>query len=157
MSSLQDDHHDHDDDDDDDDEQPWQQAFYASLSEEDRPRDSAPFEDSDLEDSMGTLQDGAHDLMPDWFVVRMPPLYSQEGTDDPIVQAKFFTPDSSWTWYVVEYYPAERLCFGLVDGFERELGYFSVDELESVRGPLGLRIERDLYWKPCLLSQVRGK
>ncbi len=56
-----------------------------------------------------------------------------------------------------QYSPAERLCFGLVDGFEQELGYFSVDELEQVTGPLGLHVERDLYWTPCPLSQVRGK
>ena len=31
-----------------------------------------------------------------------------------------------------------------VDGFEKELGYFSLRELESARGPLGLPIERDL-------------
>jgi hypothetical protein len=42
----------------------------------------------------------------------------------------------------------------LVDGFERELGYFSLDELEQLRGPLGLPVERDLYWKPTLLSEL---
>ncbi len=36
--------------------------------------------------------------------------------------------------------------FGLVDGFERELGYFSLSELESVHGPYGVGIERDLYF-----------
>jgi Protein of unknown function (DUF2958) len=45
-----------------------------------------------------------------------------------------------------------RLCFGLVDGHERELGYFSLDELEDVRGSMGLRVERDLYFTPCPLS-----
>lgn len=73
--------------------------------------------------------------------------------DDPIARVKFFTPDSSWTYYVTEYDPVERLCFGLVVGLERELGYFSLDELESVKGPLGLAIERDLHWNPRPLSQ----
>lgn len=36
-----------------------------------------------------------------------------------------------------------------------ELGYFSLSELEKVRGPLGLRVERDLYWEPKPLSEVR--
>jgi len=40
------------------------------------------------------------------------------------------------------------LFYGLVDGFEKEWGYFSLKELESVRGPLGLGIERDIYFKP---------
>jgi len=100
--------------------------------------------------------DNAHDLLPAWLAADVPALYSQEHTPDPVVRVKFFTPDSSWTWYVVEYSSADRLCFGLVDGFDCELGYFSVDELESVRGPLGLRVERDLWWKPVPLSAVRG-
>ena|SRR5258708_5086208 len=106
-------------------------------------------------------RDDAHDLMPAWLAAEIPSLYSQEHTTDPTVRAKFFTPDSAWTWYVLEYSAvapdgAERLAFGLVEGHEQELGYFSLDELESVRGPLGLRIERDLWFTPCPLSTVRG-
>jgi hypothetical protein len=44
--------------------------------------------------------------------------------------------------------------FGLVDGLEKELGYFSLSELQSVRGPLGLPIERDLYWRPKTLKEI---
>ena len=33
---------------------------------------------------------------------RLPPLYSQENTKDPTVHAKFFTPDSNWTWFATE-------------------------------------------------------
>ena len=32
----------------------------------------------------------------------LPRLYAQEGSNDPIVYEKFFTPDSSWTWFVTE-------------------------------------------------------
>ncbi|MEN5407683.1 DUF2958 domain-containing protein, partial [Aliarcobacter butzleri] len=39
---------------------------------------------------------------------------------------------------------------------ERELGYFSLDELESVRGLFGLKVERDLSFKPTKLSKVKG-
>ena len=92
-------------------------------------------------------------LLPDDVAATLPPLYSGEQTTDPIVRVKFFTPDSSWTWYVTEFDPTQRLCFGLVHGLDRELGYFSLDELEAVHGPLGLPIERDLFWKPCPLSQ----
>ena len=84
----------------------------------------------------------------------LPPLYSQENIKDPTVWCKFFTPDSSWTWYVLEFDGTDTF-FGLVDGFDKELGYFSLTELESVRGKLGLPIERDRYFKPCLLSKVR--
>jgi len=86
---------------------------------------------------------------------RLPKLYATENEKDPIVWCKFFTPDSSWTWYVTEF-DGEDTFFGLVDGFEKELGYFSLRELKTVRGKLGLPIERDMFFKPCRLSEVRG-
>ena len=78
---------------------------------------------------------------------KIPALYSQECKgDDARVYVKFFTPWSNWTWYATEYDPENGLFFGLVDGHEKELGYFSLEELESVAGPVGLKIERDMYW-----------
>ena len=44
--------------------------------------------------------------------------------------------------------------FGLVKGFVDELGYFSLDELESIRGAWGLGIERDLMFEPMKASEV---
>ena len=86
----------------------------------------------------------------------IPNLYEQEGKkDEAIVYAKLFTPDSSWTWYVIEFDRVERVCFGLVEGVYPELGYFSLDELEEVEGPLGLHVERDLYFEPQPLKNVR--
>ena len=70
---------------------------------------------------------------------------------------KFFTPDASWTWYAVEYDPVDKLFFGLVCGFEKELGYFSLDELKSIRGLLGLRIERDIFFTPVPLYSLLPK
>jgi len=75
--------------------------------------------------------------------------------DKALVIAKFFTPDGQWTWYATEYDPETREFFGLVDGFEAELGYFSLGELGSARGPLGLAIERDLHWKEKTLEAVQ--
>lgn len=85
---------------------------------------------------------------------RLPALYSQEEVKDPIVWCKFFTPDSNWTWYAIEFDGTDTF-YGMVDGFEEELGYFSLAELQSVKGKLGLPIERDRYFKPCRLSEVR--
>ena len=86
---------------------------------------------------------------------KLPPLYSQDGKGyEAIALAKFFTPDSSWTWYATEYDPVERVFFGLVDGLEKELGYFRLDELESVKGPLGLSIERDIYFEPTRIKEL---
>lgn len=84
---------------------------------------------------------------------RLPALYSTENDRDPIAQAKFFTPWSNWTWYATEF-DGEDSFFGLVDGLDRELGYFSLAELESIQGPAGLTIERDLHFKPTPLSRL---
>ncbi len=66
------------------------------------------------------------------------------GMDAPII-VKFFTPTSNWTWYATEF-DGEDMFFGLVHGLEKEFGYFSLNELESVHGPYGVGIERDLYF-----------
>jgi hypothetical protein len=79
-------------------------------------------------------------------------------TDQLMVIVKFFTPDANWTWYAVSAYQdpdsKDVQFFGLVDGFAKELGYFWLYELESVRGPFGLPIERDIYWTPVPLSNL---
>ena len=87
---------------------------------------------------------------------RLPALYSQEHNQDPTVHCKFFTPDSSWTWLVTEGSAGDDdfLFFGYVIGLEEEWGYFVLSELESVRGPLGLKIERDLHFQPGAFSNV---
>ena len=87
---------------------------------------------------------------------QLPPLYATEKANDPCVICKWFTPDSSFTWYVLEF-DGEDLYFGLVDGFEIELGYFSLSEIASLRGPLGLRVERDLFFTPTPLSEIRKR
>jgi len=83
-------------------------------------------------------------------------LYSQEGVADPIVHAKFFTPDSNWTWFVTEGEPDEDdfRFFGLVCGHEEEWGYFVLSEMKASRGLLRLPIELDLYFKVGPFSEV---
>jgi hypothetical protein len=85
---------------------------------------------------------------------KIPPLYSQENVEDPTVWVKYFTPDAQWTWYGIEY-DGEDIFFGWVVGQFTEMGYFSLSELESVRGPLGLPVERDKWFKPQPLSEVK--
>jgi len=85
---------------------------------------------------------------------QLPDLGSQDGKGgEAIVYLKLFTPDGSWTWFATEF-DGEDIFFGLVDGFERELGYFSLSELQKVRGPLGLPVERDLHWRPRALREI---
>ena len=94
-------------------------------------------------------------LLTDELIKTLPPLYSTENIKDPLIQCKFFTPDSSWSWYVLEFDKTNEIFFGYVCGLERELGYFSLSELESVKGQLGLGVERDISFKPTKLSVIK--
>lgn len=86
-----------------------------------------------------------------------PKLYSNEHKipeDIPVV-AKFFNPMGRGTWYMTEYDPEEKLAFGLCVIYEPALGYFSLEELESIELQWGLGIERDLYWHGTLADAER--
>lgn len=86
---------------------------------------------------------------------KIPALYAQDGKgQDAIAYAKFFTPDANFTWYVTELDQETGECFGLVVGFERELGYFTLDELQTIRGKFGLPVERDRWFAPTPLNQL---
>ena len=98
-----------------------------------------------------------HELFPQEIKELLPDLYSGEeyGLDAKAL-VKFFTPDSSWSWFASEY-DGDDIFFGLVVGLEIELGYWSLRELDAVRGPLGLPIERDLYFQPQSLEELMRK
>ncbi len=93
-------------------------------------------------------------LLPKYVVSTIPKLYEVENEADPLVRCKFFLPDSSWTWYVLEF-DGEDNFFGYVVGAEPKLGYFSFKELKNARGALGLPIKRDFHFKPKRLPEVR--
>ena len=97
----------------------------------------------------------AHVYIPDDLREKIPPLYATENTPNPTAWVKLFTPDSSWTWYITEYDGEDR-CFGYVVGHEAELGYFSLQELTAVAGPFGLRVERDLFFSPTPLENIKA-
>jgi len=88
---------------------------------------------------------------------KIPKLYETENAD-PIVYVKLFTPDADWSWFVTELSIDKDICFGLVispfvkDG---EMGYFLLNELKTVRGKLGLPVERDLWFNPTKLSDIK--
>ena len=96
-------------------------------------------------------------LLPKEIEETLPPLYATEkiATAEKIIKIKFFTPDSSWSWYVVEWDKEEKIFFGYIQGHYGELGYFSLEELEEVRGPLGLKIERDLHFKEQPFGNIK--
>ena len=93
-------------------------------------------------------------LLTDELRARLPPLYSQEAEAEPMVYAKFFL--GGFTWYVTEGSEQEGdfLFFGFVVGLESEFGYFLLSELETVRSPLGLAVERDLSFREGKLTDV---
>ncbi|MBS0426714.1 MAG: DUF2958 domain-containing protein [Proteobacteria bacterium] len=65
---------------------------------------------------------------------------------DPRPVVRLFTPDARAVWLLTELDEPNGLAFGLCDlglGFP-ELGYVSLAELEALRGPSGLRVERDI-------------
>ncbi len=72
-----------------------------------------------------------------------------------IAIVKFFTPDANYTWYATEF-DGEDIFFGLVDGFEKELGYFSLHELATIRGKLGFPVERDETFEPETLENLKN-
>jgi hypothetical protein len=85
---------------------------------------------------------------------------SQENVKDPIVIAKFFNPAGMGTWLATEYNPKDRIFFGYVSLFNdecNEWGDFSLDELESIKLPFGLGIERDLYCGEMPISEYKSK
>ena len=79
---------------------------------------------------------------------------SEKNNKEHIAHVKLFG-GSSWTWYITEYDPIQNLCFGLVDGFEKELGYFSLTELLELKfPPLGLPIERDMWFESTPIKEL---
>ena len=69
---------------------------------------------------------------------------------DPAPVVKLFTPDAGATWLLTEIDLDDHdHAFGLCDlgmGMP-ELGWVSLQELATVRGKLGLPIERDLHFR----------
>jgi hypothetical protein len=84
------------------------------------------------------------------IIKKLPKLYATESiplTDKEVI-CKFFNPCGAGTWYVLEGQEEDGdfIFFGLVDLHEKEFGYFSLNELQSVKLPFGLTIERDIHY-----------
>ena len=63
---------------------------------------------------------------------------------------KLFNPVGAATWLISRYDEKANRLFGLCDlGMGHpELGYVSLNELESLVLPMGLTIERDMWFEP---------
>jgi len=89
--------------------------------------------------------------MNDELQKNLPRLYDTEDTKigDKIVYVRYYEINSGWQWFLTEYDPNERLCFGYVKGFCNEWGYFSLNEMEQID-----TIFRDEIFKPKKFSQL---
>ena len=118
----------------------------------------------------------ARKLITNEIRANLPPLYTNDEIGlEALAWVKYFTPDAGWTWYASEasalldddtYQPLSEvnlsdphledvIFFGLVSGFEVELGYFALSELQGVSGALGLSVERDRYYQPKRLRELQ--
>ena len=94
------------------------------------------------------------ELIPQEIKELIPKLYETEEQNDPIAYVKLFL--DAWTWYITELSIDNNICFGyVISPFESELGYFSLNEIKSTKGSLGLSVERDLSFKPTKLSIIK--
>lgn len=92
-------------------------------------------------------------LLTDALRNALPKLREQEHSKNPIVHAVFFFPRSGWKWFVTEGEKSgdDFLFFGFVIGFEAELGYFILSELEEV-DIHGVRVEQVEDFEPTPLE-----
>lgn len=77
------------------------------------------------------------------------PLYSQEDKyEESEVVVKYFNPTGIGTWLITEgekQDDGDWLFYGYCHLFEWEWGYVTLSELQDVRLPYGLSIEREMY------------
>ena len=94
------------------------------------------------------------ELIPQEIKNKIPKLYETEEQNDPIAYVKLFL--DGWTWYITELSIDNNICFGyVISPFESELGYFSLNEIKSIKGTLRIGVERDLSFKPTKLSRIK--
>lgn len=92
--------------------------------------------------------------MPKSLLSKIPKLGDTAEDPDPMLYVKWFTPDSSFTWYVAEFDPDSGIAHGFVIGPFAEWGTFDINEIRNIRGALNLPVERDLHFDPCRSSKI---
>ena len=119
----------------------------------------------DLKETAATMRQDqhagkrGHQLMTKKLADTIPAIYANEKVadyDTVLAHAKLFSPYSNWTWYITELDAETGQCFGLVEGFEKEIGYFDLTELAETTVLGGVpAVERDLYWLPRTLGEIK--
>lgn len=91
---------------------------------------------------------------------KMPKINETSNQKDPICLVHYFNPQGAGNWFGIEYDKETGIMYGCASIFgdhNDELGDFSIKELEDYRGMFGMSIERDLYWDPKPLSEVKAQ
>lgn len=96
---------------------------------------------------------------------KLPAIYAQDGKgDEAIVHVKLFSPYSDHYYYLTEYDPTTNQAFGLTYRLSMsdqdpagELGYISIEELETLHCHGLPLIERDCYFKPTTIGKIKAK
>jgi len=101
-------------------------------------------------------------LMPKSIAAKVPSLdaTAELSSAEQFAYVKFFNPCGGQTWWISAYDPETREAFGFVnlgDPQCAELGYISIDELEALKLPFGLGIERDLSFKKTPLDEIMNQ
>jgi hypothetical protein len=96
------------------------------------------------------------ELLPDELRSRLPPRYSQEADDEPVVYAHCLLPETTASWWVCEGQPEgeDYLFFGFVSLPDLDFRQFLLSELQGMRGPLGQMVIRDLTFVEGRLTDV---
>jgi len=99
-------------------------------------------------------------LIPEDIKRLIPPLYTNEdlAPESIKVPLKIFDPGGRGTWYITEFDGEDTLfgfCCSPLGSDCDELGYVSLEELQSVKNRFGIGMERDINWNPgTTLKQV---
>lgn len=81
--------------------------------------------------------------------------YSMGSDFNQMVVAKFFNPCGAGTWYLMNQDPEDtNYLWGIVSLHAVEMGSFSLSDLKEYRGPMGIGIERDKFFKPMKAQDV---
>ncbi len=81
----------------------------------------------------------------------------EQDTSNPIIPTRFCAEWVNHCWYPISYNEQKECFFGIVQGLEIKLDYFSHIDLSIIRGPYGVRITRDDDWKETDLNHLRLK
>lgn len=74
--------------------------------------------------------------------IKLPSIDDADAKDNPPIVARF--TNGEWNWYIIggdKLNNEDYLLYGLVDGIEKELGKFTLSQIESVSATLILDFE----------------